>query len=903
MRAKHRNSVHQATSLKLTTAIVLRSRILEVVSNTIALHFLICGTLLGQSPNSSPTQATPAPPNSPSASPGPETTEINQLIDAQRFDVLARQAAQRINPRATVYRPTVSIAPNSTPATKPSTLVISQEEANQTTQKSLTDFANLAQKNPDQLQQQLASAMYLARDLQLRRAGQPLTTRRSFQRSFGSIKLPESGSIKDLSDIWQVNRQSQFGAPTTTYLPGAVESTPVDLALEVAPLLSTTGPWAIGEPGWYSANYQNQPAAGLGASVWSQKINQFMVTHGLNFQPVSWPTIVPSTAVIFHVSCQFKDRSDTIEVGNAVWGNHGHYETKVQVLEANPDGTVAIDPKTKQPVWKDASPIARLDLFGPGATNLTLPTGSSPPVPPGGIAQGDLAATATFTQVANIVRVAFRFFLGDTRDSGLLPEQTIAVSNTVGQTRGGTPRQYISVPVDYPFSSDDNKAWAFTRSIEIDIPPSELIQFTYAPIAILYAPPGDLSTISYQVQNSYAAKIAFCSSWSSEYKTSNTSTFSLQEQFGIDLKNVPRTSVGLSAKSTQIWDNTQWNSGATTLGNQEVISLGSTEQITRIFSWGEQQTPSDPAHSGSRHSASPHSGLPHPGSTPSGSTPSALTPNTTPIPFWYDVIILISHPQFAIWDYEPSATGDGPALNALQAIGQLPGYSAVGVGQLSEIVSNWATGTAKYDTSWNKAPYLPVPLTPYECTSLLSLDPFWVAQWQGWPGTQPVSAGGSNPFTDTGGRAAFIWGGLCGLNAGQASVQVILSQEGDDMSIMQEDYASIVDSAFKTVVSADGTIAIAPINFGVTTTAGRTSDSSAELALSFKSSNESDLKNQVQVQGSLNNSESEIYTTTYRDLFYGGVMFQDIGEPEPQKQFYLPSIWYGKAAPLTIRAK
>lgn len=178
-----------------------------------------------------------------------------------------------------------------------------------------------------------------------------------------------------------------------------------------------------------------------------------------------------------------------------------------------------------------------------------------------------------------------------------------------------------------------------------------------------------------------------------------------------------------------------------------------------------------------------------------------------------------------------------------------------------------------------------------------------MAQWQGWPGTQPVSAGGSNPVTDTGGRAAFIWGGLCGLNAGQASVQVILSQEGDDMSIMQEDYASIVDSAFKTVVSADGTIAIAPINFGVTTTAGRTSDSSAELALSFKSSNESDLKNQVQVQGSLNNSESEIYTTTYRDLFYGGVMFQDIGEPEPQKQFYLPSIWYGKAAPLTIRAK
>src|SRR4029077_10244898 len=123
---------------------------------------------------------------------------------------------------------------------------------------------------------------------------------------------------------------------------------------------------------------------------------------------------------------------------------------------------------------------------------------------------------------------------------------------------------------------------------------------------------------------------------------------------------------------------------------------------------------------------------------------------------------------------EAAVTGDGPGLNALQMIGQLPGYSAVSIGQLSEIISNWATGTTQYETGWNKAPYFPVSLTPYECTSLLSLDPFWVAQWQGWPGAQQVSTGGSSPITDTGGRAAFIWVGSCGLNSGQASVPVIL---------------------------------------------------------------------------------------------------------------------------------
>jgi hypothetical protein len=889
MAAKHLKSVPPAIELKLTTATVLGQRIIELASKAIALHFLICGTLLGQSPTPSPTLPVP--------SSDPNVTQINHTVDAQRFDLLARQAAQRINPRATLYRPTLSIAPNPTPAIKSSTPVASQEEADQTMQKSLADFDNLAQKNPDQLRQQLASAMYLARDLQLRRAGQPSVAQHSFQRSFGSIKLPESGSIKDLADIWQLNKQSQFGAPATTYLPGAVESIPVDLALEVAPLLSITAPWAIGDPGWYSANYQSHPVVGLGASTWSQKIEQFMVTHGLNFQPVSWPAIVPSTAVIFHVSCQFKDRSDTIEVGNVIWGNHGHYEMKVQVLQANSDGTVAIDPNTKQPVWKDASPIARLDLFGPGATNLTLPTNSSQPASSGGTAQGDLAAPATFTQVANIVRIGFRFFLGDTRDSGLLPEQTIAVLNTSGQNRGGTPGQYISVPVNYPVISDENKAWAFTRPLEIDIPPSELIQFAYAPIAILYAPPGDSSTASYQIHNSYAAKIAFGKNWSNEYKTSNTSTFALQQQFGIDLNGILRTNAGLSAstKPTQEWDSSQWNSGCTTLGNQEVILLGSTEQITRTLSWGKPQPPS-----ASKPTASTPSGS---FSTPPGSTPPGSTPNTAMVPFWCDVIILVAHPQFAIWDYEAAVMGDGPGLNALQMIGQLPGYSAVSIAQLSEIISNWATGTTQYETGWNKAPYFPVPLTPYECTSLLSLDPFWVAQWQGWPGTQAVSTRGSNPVTDSGGRAAFIWGGRCGLNAGQATVQVILSQEGDNTSTMQVDYASRVDSAFKSTVSADGTITVTPINFGVTATAGQTSENSAELDLSFRSSNEGDLKNQVQIHGSLNNSESEIYVTTYRDLLYGGMMFQDVGEPGPLKQTYLPCIWYGKTTPLTIKEK
>ena len=50
MTAKDLESVFLTPGLKLTTATIFRRQVVKVTDEAIALHFLICGTLLGQSP-------------------------------------------------------------------------------------------------------------------------------------------------------------------------------------------------------------------------------------------------------------------------------------------------------------------------------------------------------------------------------------------------------------------------------------------------------------------------------------------------------------------------------------------------------------------------------------------------------------------------------------------------------------------------------------------------------------------------------------------------------------------------------------------------------------------------------------------------------------------------------------
>jgi hypothetical protein len=94
MTAKELESVLLTPGLKLTTTTIFRRQIVKVTDEAIALHFLICGTLLGQSPTASPSRPAPARLTCLSASPSATATQINQR------NALARLAAQSLNARA-----------------------------------------------------------------------------------------------------------------------------------------------------------------------------------------------------------------------------------------------------------------------------------------------------------------------------------------------------------------------------------------------------------------------------------------------------------------------------------------------------------------------------------------------------------------------------------------------------------------------------------------------------------------------------------------------------------------------------------------------------------------------------------------------------------------------------------
>jgi hypothetical protein len=261
-------------------------------------------------------------------------------------------------------------------------------------------------------------------------------------------------------------------------------------------------------------------------------------------------------------------------------------------------------------------------------------------------------------------------------------------------------------------------------------------------------------------------------------------------------------------------------------------------------------------------------------------------------PFWADQYILIPHTQFAVWTYQPSQGGDGPALNIMQLIGIPNAVFPASVAQLADCAM---AGSCSPETSLNTIltgqGY--DALSPYEASRLLSLDPFYMAQWQGWPGQT-----GSNPpvpATNTGGRGSLIRSTSFGAQSGAgvtvnaadlATIQQTLTQSSTSQLSTQSIYNSSVEADFKQTTTAAGNFSFSPVSLvtataGITSTSSTTTKNTTEMDFSQLLNTQKSIVNTVTVTGELGNSGSEIGVNIYQDLLYGGLMFQDIHEPQP----------------------
>ncbi len=645
---------------------------------------------------------------------------------------------------------------------------------------------------------------------------------------------------------------SQFGAPATSYAPAVPN--------ESLPVIASGGDGAISTPMSITGNVSTQPG-------W------FGFMNGTYNYPNSSPSlqapmsqigitltggcIVPSTTGIVQTVCLFKDSgklNETIQGTEVLYGgNHGHYEMKLQVLKMNAQGIPQFNAQG-QPDFEDAGPVGTLDLYGPGSNQ------------PGaaGVSQmviGMLSASATFGQIANVARVAVRCYLGDTR----VGSQSYDVGAGFVNNNGGhaTPGYQDTFPEAYYSPTSSNAfapAWNYEAPFEVDVVPTEMFQVKYMPLAIVYAPPGDGSSANYKISNTYTSKFTLQDAWANKYTNSNltVSTFALNLGANFPVYNV---SGGY---------NTEWDVNTTAVTN-------TTNTVQNAWSMSSSNSIQVGAQMG---------GLP-----PNDSEPFNAQP------FWADQYILIPHAQFAVWNYQPSNGGDGPALNIMQLVGIPIAEYPASVGQLADCaLSGFCSSQCSLNTILTGAGY--DALSPYEASCLLSLDPFYTAQWQGWPGLTGSSTPVAN--TDTGGRGALVVKTAFGAepsssgnaNAGSKDLTVIqdsITQTTDTTLTKQIAYASSVETDFKQTTTMGGGANFSPVSMvsgslGLSSSSSSTAKTITELDFTPQTSNETTVANQVQVTGNLGNSGSEISVNVYEDLLYGGLMFQDVGEPQPPVQ-------------------
>ncbi len=768
-----------------------------------------------------------------------------QTFTAQELTEAIRGAGLLLNPKIQFFQPVVSAPRKSVPKAANKKLVPSLDK--NASLKAMEDLQARTQGNPQMLQSLLYSAFYANHKSQL--AGIKKNGTKKYkvkQITFGGVDLKSNAVTYQLNP--GILNAIEGSAPAGSYSPDSMETVPVDLlptqwseinspsiCIQGPAYMSTVSNVSNWNPSLFFAG-PSQPAFFVNSTL--------AASAGISNAPV---ITVPSTAVIFSVFCRYIDDS-SIDMGPYFNGNYGHYEMKVQTMQFDFLGTPVLD-GTGNVIWNDASGVRQLNLCGStAASDPFLPYNDNPSAPVNGSTQAVLASTAYFNNPANLVRIAYRYYLGNANNSYDTP------ANSPGVINGGF-QFHATMPASWNGSTANTTDWIYSSPFEVDITPSELIQLKYLPLAILYAPPGNSSAATFTNSNSISNVISLNQSLGSQFQNSNSTSHTVQNlsQFGFQFSApvLGAVEVGGSTQGTQEWDFTTTQTNTAT--NDTLDSMTSVFGTTISFFYTALNMP--------------------------GSDQETVSQE----PFWSDLFILITHPQFAIWNYASVTPADGPALNEVTMISSNASYfPSINVAELADC----ATGGAGPCVFTENNPAFVDNLYSYDCQQFLELDPFYMDQWQGWPGSVWNTAAGKYEFvTNTGGRACTIGafntatekgGQFYGVDIGQ-----VLKNEVDQTDSFETNYNGTVESQYKTTMNSDGTIGLNQEKFGVNTTNGQSTSNTASLLVNEKAAITNGAVTEIVVGGQVGDTKGQIDFFAYRDLVFKGVMFQDINETAP----------------------
>lgn len=313
-------------------------------------------------------------------------------------------------------------------------------------------------------------------------------------------------------------------------------------------------------------------------------------------------------------------------------------------------------------------------------------------------------------------------------------------------------------------------AWNFSQPFTLMVQPAYEVQFDNLPVLIVYQPPGNQSTASFQSSQTYTQ------AYSTTQSRTITDTSSLATQtysdFSLAIGVAPKVGSGSNSGSGG-------NSGS---GNGGAISVGANGNLAMTKSQTWDNTVQNVM--GSSYSTTTSAVVTMGQSQQFNSLTVSSSNPLPPIsqvgfmqqPFWSDEIYFVIHPQFAVWDYpqpagtllQPLGAADMQHKSVLQLAECAP-HAGVVVGGHIGIVSNPILITYSYDDPTTKQTISEkYPLTPAGCANLVDLDPFYVGLSQAT--TPPNAVPFVNPSIDMSINEV-TYANKQGLNFGSGSTQ------------------------------------------------------------------------------------------------------------------------------------
>jgi S-layer homology domain len=580
---------------------------------------------------------------------------------------------------------------------------------------------------------------------------------------FGTTAAPSFSVNSDGSLTVAVpNLPPGSSVPVSAQLPQGMLYGKATYSTSVASM-GMSGPLPVPPPG--PAGQGSDPAWAISTISGIQQRNHSFsyAQNSPNLMYTTWPT--------FHISVTFQNLSasypdtgppwvNTGIPGSKVsnWGNMARFTAQLQMCSVSATEATATPPATACTNW-DGNSGFWVNAGAPATSTLTL-SGTAD-------SHADLAVNAgpPVMDPQDLVRI-LRFQLSMQQGDSFGPSHL------------------------------DRADSATTNPFTAIVAPAAYLQVKVMPLAIVYSPPGNQSSVSFSTTSAYNTSYNLASSDT----VTNKATDDEQKQLNFTAEEGAKASGGGGSASATIsfgggesWDNTTSTVDATQSGQQ---TSGSSAQGVAI-QYGISPNPLNVPGSGQVCTSTADCSM------------TSVDPNwLANLPFWNDLFVLQIHPQYALYVLgagkdrttfyrDTSVVAEATVLQLWECA---YGQTAYGLKPCQIQYSDYGIISINGGSPVYQGNASTVILTPDEATNLLKLDPFYLSMSQ-------------NPKLDAA-RALPVSSEAYGSMIGQTTVDPVNvnvnnTEVQGSQTTGQTTHTASVSSAYSDTSSLSGTLSIA----------------------------------------------------------------------------------------------